>query len=482
MGHTNPSNKPKPLLAACLRSKITLIPDSPFCYIKIQKNDFFFLNSNFFNIRFPSFSLFLCLRDDYKSCASCFDRSVRATRRVKTGIGCERCDIVYMQRFRNEAWSTTADSVTGTTTTTTTSSKHPLLRTSVHRCGVLGSFSRALPPARLSRRYIYISTRITSTCNYDARTLVLHTYSCSAKICARALPRFKFIAEFNTRRLLQQKNDVSVVKSVMYTSSTSNSSASSRGNRSATTAGYDAPCTSRFLYSYIYGCAQQGKKMNFREKEKQVLDDILGPSSYDARIRPSGENGTARYLASVYVIHKVIVLILKDYQRKKHVAKVQLMKLSEIFENFMFFSFEYNRKCTESKSKTRNKRFEKCVLSLAVMSSRRVRLLLHANTSHYHIHTLQENIPFIQTYYFAQTATAPLQDSNFPKGYIFTARVRGEKKLERIAKSGARSQHPPAIFKTVCTHALQSAQRVSQVYMHNCTHIEKRGCKCGALE
>ncbi|XP_023317680.1 glutamate-gated chloride channel isoform X3 [Trichogramma pretiosum] len=39
-------------------------------------------------------------------------------------------------------------------------------------------------------------------------------------------------------------------------------------------------------------CAQQGKKMNFREKEKQVLDDILGPSSYDARIRPSGENGT----------------------------------------------------------------------------------------------------------------------------------------------------------------------------------------------
>ncbi|CAB0029754.1 unnamed protein product [Trichogramma brassicae] len=29
MGHTNPSKPAKPLLAACLRSKITLIPDSP---------------------------------------------------------------------------------------------------------------------------------------------------------------------------------------------------------------------------------------------------------------------------------------------------------------------------------------------------------------------------------------------------------------------------------------------------------------------
>ncbi|XP_014241092.1 glutamate-gated chloride channel isoform X1 [Cimex lectularius] len=40
----------------------------------------------------------------------------------------------------------------------------------------------------------------------------------------------------------------------------------------------------------ICWCLQQ--KMNYREKEKQVLDQILGPSSYDARIRPSGENGT----------------------------------------------------------------------------------------------------------------------------------------------------------------------------------------------
>ncbi|KDR19247.1 hypothetical protein L798_06303, partial [Zootermopsis nevadensis] len=33
--------------------------------------------------------------------------------------------------------------------------------------------------------------------------------------------------------------------------------------------------------------------VNFREKEKQVLDQILGPGRYDARIRPSGINGTA---------------------------------------------------------------------------------------------------------------------------------------------------------------------------------------------
>ncbi|KQS38754.1 uncharacterized protein Dere_GG23471, isoform I [Drosophila erecta] len=34
-------------------------------------------------------------------------------------------------------------------------------------------------------------------------------------------------------------------------------------------------------------------KINFREKEKKVLDQILGAGKYDARIRPSGINGTA---------------------------------------------------------------------------------------------------------------------------------------------------------------------------------------------
>ncbi|PBC29307.1 Glutamate-gated chloride channel [Apis cerana cerana] len=34
-------------------------------------------------------------------------------------------------------------------------------------------------------------------------------------------------------------------------------------------------------------------KVNYREKEKEVLDNILG--GYDARIRPSGENATGEY-------------------------------------------------------------------------------------------------------------------------------------------------------------------------------------------
>lgn len=35
--------------------------------------------------------------------------------------------------------------------------------------------------------------------------------------------------------------------------------------------------------------------INLREKEKQILDDILGPEKYDARIRPSAKNGTGDY-------------------------------------------------------------------------------------------------------------------------------------------------------------------------------------------
>lgn len=35
-------------------------------------------------------------------------------------------------------------------------------------------------------------------------------------------------------------------------------------------------------------------KINFREKEKKVLDQILGQGKYDARIRPSGINGTGK--------------------------------------------------------------------------------------------------------------------------------------------------------------------------------------------
>lgn len=35
--------------------------------------------------------------------------------------------------------------------------------------------------------------------------------------------------------------------------------------------------------------------INFREKEKKVLDQILGAGKYDARIRPSGINGTGEW-------------------------------------------------------------------------------------------------------------------------------------------------------------------------------------------
>ena len=44
------------------------------------------------------------------------------------------------------------------------------------------------------------------------------------------------------------------------------------------------------------------KKVNFREKEKQILDKILGPAHYDRRIRPSGVNGTGFFLFfSIYI-------------------------------------------------------------------------------------------------------------------------------------------------------------------------------------
>ncbi|XP_047511291.1 glutamate-gated chloride channel isoform X2 [Pieris napi] len=45
-----------------------------------------------------------------------------------------------------------------------------------------------------------------------------------------------------------------------------------------------------FYLSHLAQCTNA--KINFREKEKQILDQILGPGRYDARIRPSGINGT----------------------------------------------------------------------------------------------------------------------------------------------------------------------------------------------
>ena len=45
---------------------------------------------------------------------------------------------------------------------------------------------------------------------------------------------------------------------------------------------------------------QQGpKEVNYREEEKKILDSVLGPTVYDKRIRPSGTNGSCKY---IYII------------------------------------------------------------------------------------------------------------------------------------------------------------------------------------
>ncbi|XP_072933127.1 glutamate-gated chloride channel isoform X3 [Epargyreus clarus] len=53
-------------------------------------------------------------------------------------------------------------------------------------------------------------------------------------------------------------------------------------------------CAMFLLLAFFLAIFAQGlqAKINFREKEKQILDQILGPGRYDARIRPSGINGT----------------------------------------------------------------------------------------------------------------------------------------------------------------------------------------------
>lgn len=54
---------------------------------------------------------------------------------------------------------------------------------------------------------------------------------------------------------------------------------------------------------YLYRCTNV--KINFREKEKEVLDQILGQGMYDARIRPSGVNGTGEQIYLVGRIYNV---------------------------------------------------------------------------------------------------------------------------------------------------------------------------------
>lgn len=51
-------------------------------------------------------------------------------------------------------------------------------------------------------------------------------------------------------------------------------------------------------FTFCYYRANNAK-INFREKEKKVLDQILGQGKYDARIRPSGINGTGKWIYAV---------------------------------------------------------------------------------------------------------------------------------------------------------------------------------------
>ncbi|XP_022215777.1 glutamate-gated chloride channel isoform X4 [Drosophila obscura] len=50
-------------------------------------------------------------------------------------------------------------------------------------------------------------------------------------------------------------------------------------------------------------------KINFREKEKKVLDQILGAGKYDARIRPSGINGTGPAIVRINLFVRSIMTI-----------------------------------------------------------------------------------------------------------------------------------------------------------------------------
>ncbi|KAL6260931.1 hypothetical protein P5V15_008459 [Pogonomyrmex californicus] len=81
-------------------------------------------------------------------------------------------------------------------------------------------------------------------------------------------------------------------------------------------------------------------KVNFREKEKQVLDNILGPGRYDARIRPSGENGTdgpAIVRVNLFVRSIATISDIKMVSRLKYLT---LTEASRVWMPDLFFSNE----------------------------------------------------------------------------------------------------------------------------------------------
>ena len=85
---------------------------------------------------------------------------------------------------------------------------------------------------------------------------------------------------------------------------------------------FGIPYEENFNALFSCRCDSKGEgkaKVNFREKEKQVLDQILGPGRYDARIRPSGENGTGEFVSvwiPRYFIGICFIFCLKREQKQ----------------------------------------------------------------------------------------------------------------------------------------------------------------------
>jgi len=63
-----------------------------------------------------------------------------------------------------------------------------------------------------------------------------------------------------------------------------------------------APPTAALVGPGAYSKERRAATVNFRQKEKQILDTILGQGKYDRRIRPSGVNDTGKSMSSREVI------------------------------------------------------------------------------------------------------------------------------------------------------------------------------------
>ncbi|XP_026804165.1 glutamate-gated chloride channel isoform X3 [Rhopalosiphum maidis] len=81
-------------------------------------------------------------------------------------------------------------------------------------------------------------------------------------------------------------------------------------------------------------------KVNYRHKEKEVLDQILGPGSYDARIRPSGVNGTD---GPVIVKVNLLIRIIEKISDQDMEYSVQLTFREQWMDERLKFN-DYNGK------------------------------------------------------------------------------------------------------------------------------------------